>query len=35
MNVIEQLRTKSFEIKAQNGDYWKAEQGKIYNINYE
>lgn len=28
--IVEQLCVKSFEITAQNGDYWKAEQGNIY-----
>ena len=28
--IVEQLCVKSFEITAQNGDYWKAEQGKAY-----
>ena len=30
MNVMKQLCIKSFEVKAVNGDYWKAEQGKKY-----
>ncbi|GMQ92452.1 MAG: hypothetical protein BMS9Abin11_1783 [Gammaproteobacteria bacterium] len=30
MKVIEQLCIKSFEITAQNGDYFKVHQGKIY-----
>jgi hypothetical protein len=30
MNVIPQLCIKSYEITAQNGDYFKAEQGKTY-----
>ena len=28
--IVEQLCIKSFEIKAENGDYWKAEQGETY-----
>ena len=28
--VIKQLCIKSFEITAENGDYWKARQGKNY-----
>jgi len=30
VDTVEQLCIKSFEVKAQNGDYWKAEQGKKY-----
>jgi len=30
MKIVEQLCIKSWEITAQNGDYWKAEQGKTY-----
>ena len=30
MEILRQLCIKSFEITAQNGDYWKAEQGKVY-----
>ena len=28
--IVEQLCVKSYEITAQNGDYWKAEQGRKY-----
>ena len=28
--IVEQLCIKSFEITAENGDHWKAEQGKTY-----
>lgn len=30
MEVVEQLCIKSYEITAQNGDNWRAEQGKTY-----
>jgi hypothetical protein len=30
VDVVQQLCIKSFEIKAENGDYWKAQQGKEY-----
>jgi len=30
VDIVEQLCIKSFEITAQNGDYWKAEQGEKY-----
>lgn len=30
VDVVEQLCIKSFEITAQNGDHWRAEQGKSY-----
>lgn len=30
VNVVKQLCIKSFEIIAQNGDHWRAEQGKRY-----
>jgi hypothetical protein len=28
--IVEQLCVKSFEVTAENGDHWKAEQGKTY-----
>ena len=28
--TVEQLCIKSYELTAKNGDYWKAQQGKIY-----
>ena len=28
--IVEQLCIKSFEIKAEDGDCWKAEQGRTY-----
>ena len=28
--IVEQLCIKSYEVTAQNGDYWKAEQGRKY-----
>jgi len=28
--IVEQLCIKSYEITAQNGDHWKAEQGRTY-----
>ena len=30
VKIVEQLCIKSFEITAQNGDYFKAQQGKTY-----
>jgi len=30
VEIVEQLCIKSYEITAQNGDYWKVEQGKKY-----
>lgn len=30
VNVVKQLCIKGWEITAENGDYWKAEQGKTY-----
>ena len=30
MKIIKQLCIKSYEITSQNGDYFKAEQGKEY-----
>jgi hypothetical protein len=30
MKVIDQLCIESFEVTAENGDYFKAEQGKVY-----
>ncbi len=30
VDIVEQLCIKSYEIKAQNGDCFKAEQGKLY-----
>lgn len=28
--IVEQLCVKSYEISAENGDHWKAEQGRVY-----
>ena len=28
--TVEQLCIKSFEVTAENGDHWKAKQGKVY-----
>jgi len=30
VDVVEQLCIKSYEITAENGDHWKAEQGETY-----
>lgn len=30
VDIVEQLCIKSYEITAQNGDYFKAEQGRKY-----
>jgi len=30
VDVVEQLCIESYEITAQNGDHWKAEQGRRY-----
>ena len=30
VDIVEQLCIKSYEITAQNGDHWKAEQGRYY-----
>lgn len=28
--IVEQLCIKSFDVTAENGDHWRAEQGKTY-----
>jgi hypothetical protein len=30
VKIVEQLCIKSFTVTAQDGGYWKAEQGKVY-----
>ena len=30
VDTVKQLCIKSFEVNAQNGDHWKAQQGKEY-----
>lgn len=30
VDIVQQLCIKGFEIKAQNGDHWKAQKGKEY-----
>lgn len=30
VDIVQQLCVKSYEVTAQNGDYWKAQQGKEY-----
>ena len=30
VKIVEQLCIKSYEITAQNGNHWKAEQGRKY-----
>lgn len=30
VDIVKQLCIKSYEITAQNGDYFKAQQGKVY-----
>lgn len=30
VDIVEQLCVRSFEITAENGDHWKAEQGETY-----